>query len=72
MEMVLMHESSSHCVIFGGRVVKSKKVWALPFKKSSEKNPTTRRKSRSFPRFMMKKLIIRIPIRGKRAVNHGR
>jgi hypothetical protein len=51
--------------------VKSKKVWALPFKKSSEKIPTTRRKSRSSPRFMMKKLIIRIPIRGKRAVNHG-
>jgi hypothetical protein len=50
--MVLVQESISHWVIFGGRVMRSKKVLALFFKKSSEKNPRTRRKNRSSPRYM--------------------
>jgi hypothetical protein len=45
MEMVLAQESSSHCVIFGGRVEKSKKWGTLSFKKSIEKIPNTRRKN---------------------------
>jgi hypothetical protein len=52
MDIVLVQESISHWVIFGGRVLKSKKVGTLAFKKSSEKNSSTRRKNRSSPRNM--------------------
>jgi hypothetical protein len=53
MEIVLVQELISHWVIFGGRVIKSKKVAALPIKKLSEKNSATRRKNRSSPRYMI-------------------
>ena len=55
--MVLVQESSFHCVIFGGRIVESKKWVALVLKKSIEKIPTTRRKNRSSPRYMMNKKL---------------